>query len=721
MILTTYNTLSRFTHTEQSCDGLNISAWNGHELSVIMHQDSFGYVNIYCPKPRTRPSTAVCNIIGINGENNKNDSIPLLTSPSPSVHSDNNSTNGAVSNVTSLLKNVHLYALEGLNGVNLSCFNNNLNQSFDLDYCFDSIDGIIIYCTQNLNASCMLTFDKNDGSSFAICNNESTTDICEDFMYGKIRSTVVIDRGGNNPVGALGSWAHFSFSESNSILAVEMCLMVVLVFDLIGLFIHRNTQDSGLRSIIKFYYFSFIFLCLSLIICVALVLHLSDDNDAQRDRDKNKLSTSDRIIEYSIIITLFGLVNLNYISFKDYRMKWFVVYLENKRKLFASKQQKNNNYNNKGNNKNINNTNNNSNNNNSNNSNNIDNIPSRERVSSIVYIQETFWDKCCQRERVANTLWFLWTMVICTLLILVTTSYLSFRQETWTLYIQAGLLGLHTLIPMCTSTLVPCVVIVIALYIIVFVVLTVTNKYTSNVHIYWIPIVFVFVSRILLFLLGKGMKLKILGLITMGAMLGIWDIITDINVVIFWISTKDYFWASCQLGFVLIGTTFSAYYVSNFYDRKSHLRTDAKRRVVKRQKTRKRLQIEQSVTVSKNKNGKKIKRTTHSHKHISQHTHTVTTTTTTTTNTTSTATATAGSTDEPIRRTSSILDDRCCGEFCDVVTVSYQRCCWDIQVNLARALTFVGLGRMWHSVLGWDSVKNQDMIDSSRILKIWGM
>ena len=93
-------------------------------------------------------------------------------------------------------------------------------------------------------------------------------------------------------------WANFSFREANSILAVEVCLMIVLIFDMIGIFIHRNTKDEHLRVVIKFYYFSFIFLCLSLVCCTSLVL----------------FQPSQRIIELSFLISMFALINLSFNS-----------------------------------------------------------------------------------------------------------------------------------------------------------------------------------------------------------------------------------------------------------------------------------------------------------------------------------------------------------------------------------------------------------------------
>ena len=40
---------------------------------------------------------------------------------------------------------------------------------------------------------------------------------------------------------------------------------------------------------------------------------------------------------------------------------------------------------------------------------------------------------------------------------------------------------------------------------------------------------------------------------------------------------------------------------------------------------------------------------------------------------------------------------------------------------IGQIFTFIGLGRLWHSILGWDSQQNKDMMIANRILKIWEM
>eukprot|EP01083_Nonionella_stella_P036912 100689_1 len=114
-----------------------------------------------------------------------------------------------------------------------------------------------------------------------------------------------------------------------------------------------------------------------------------------------------------------------------------------------------------------------------------------------------------------------------------------------------------------------------------------------------------------------------------GAFLSIFDITTDLTVMVLWIKGGLYFWTVMQLTFIFLGTIYSAFYIDDYYF------------------------IADDMTKSEDKKTKESERA--------------------------------------------------------------KRLFW------GRMLTFIGLGRVYHSILGWDEARNKDMEISDRVLKVWEM
>eukprot|EP01083_Nonionella_stella_P302100 1040209_1 len=128
-----------------------------------------------------------------------------------------------------------------------------------------------------------------------------------------------------------------------------------------------------------------------------------------------------------------------------------------------------------------------------------------------------------------------------------------------------------------------------------------------------------------------------------GAFLSIFDITTDLTVMVLWIKGGLYFWTVMQLSFIFLGTIYSAFYIDDYYfiaDGYAH-----------------------SVSNEMNKE----------------------------------------TADEEI---SSELQEE---------TERTKRLFW------GRMLTFFGLGRVYHGILGWDEARHKDMEISNRVLKVWEM
>ena len=178
--------------------------------------------------------------------------------------------------------------------------------------------------------------------------------------------------------------------------------------------------------------------------------------------------------------------------------------------------------------------------------------------------------------------------------------------------------------------------------------------------IYWHPILLCGLSVASVFGLSPFIELQYICIGIFSCFIAMFDLVTDINVIYVWINNGHFIWASFQTLFIVSGTLFSAYYVKDYY-------------------------------------------------------------------------GFAMARDEPIKTQSVSAqrkDDE--SEFNDVNSVStYQitRVTTDYMEyipskkmqTMGQLCTCIGLGRLWHGFLGWDSERNKDMMISHKILKIWEM
>jgi len=142
-----------------------------------------------------------------------------------------------------------------------------------------------------------------------------------------------------------------------------------------------------------------------------------------------------------------------------------------------------------------------------------------------------------------------------------------------------------------------------------------------------------------------------------GSFISIFDIGTDIVIIVLWISGGLYFWVILQLIFIFGGTIYSAFYIDDYY------------------------------FIAKGYESKE-----NNDKHSTE------------------------ICDNPIRKLN-MLNSRKDREIEKIERnkEKAKRLFW------GRFFTLLGLGRLYHGIVGWDENKNKDMEISNRILKVWEM
>ena len=217
--------------------------------------------------------------------------------------------------------------------------------------------------------------------------------------------------------------------------------------------------------------------------------------------------------------------------------------------------------------------------------------------------------------------------------------------------------------------------------------------------IYWHPILLCTISVAAIFFISPFNKLRTIAVGIFSCFIAMFDLVTDVNVIYVWISNKHYIWASLQTLFILAGCIFSGYYVKDYYgfvryednpmgspmskdtentrnNRKESYdpRDDEKEDSLKTDDD----EIQGQDSMIAGQNTEEL----------------------------------GGNDDEVIKHQGSFAMSH--KTFSEYVPSKRMQ-------HIGQLFTFIGLGRLWHGFLGWDSEKNKDMMISNRILKVWEM
>ena len=273
-------------------------------------------------------------------------------------------------------------------------------------------------------------------------------------------------------------------------------------------------------------------------------------------------------------------------------------------------------------------------------------------------------------------------------------------QFTWFLAYMLTAGVIHTSIASLASKLAQLGWIILMVFAVLYVESYWNERYSFNLFlIYWHPIVLCAISVAAVFFFSPFSQLRRIALGIFSCFIAMFDLVTDVNVISVWLLNGHYVWASFQMLFILAGVIFSGYYVKDYYGFVKEEET-----VSPKDQEMKPRHIAQA---SGDTNNRKM-----SFDHDNDSVIMVQDSMISGQTTTEIDLKGGDDDDEIVRKQSSFTYSQ--KTFSEYIPSN------KMQI-IGQVFTFIGLGRLWHSILGWDSQQNKDMMIANRILKIWEM